>query len=136
MLAFCYNTVNERITVILMSNINPLIVKERRKALGMSQEALANKLGVSKVAVCWYENGERTPTMENFLKLSDILDLSLDELTGRELNVVASDEEEYTIRIPKKDLEILSELKKYKKLYKNLYNNPEKFVKLIDKRMK
>ena len=56
-----------------MSSINSLIIKERRKALGMSQEALANKLGVSKVAICWYETGERTPTMENFLKLADIL---------------------------------------------------------------
>jgi len=119
-----------------MSSINSLIIKERRKALGMSQEALANKLGVSKVAICWYETGERTPTMENFLKLADILDLSLDELTGREVNVVAEDEEEYVVRIPKKDLEIIGEIKKYKDLYKNLYNDPARTTKLIDKRMK
>lgn len=119
-----------------MSSINSLIVKERRKALGMSQEALAKKLGISKVAICWYETGERTPTMENFLKLADVLDLSLDELTGREVSVVAEDEEEYSVRLPKKDLEILSEIKKYKNLYKNLYNDPARTTKIIDKRMK
>ncbi|MCI9110364.1 MAG: helix-turn-helix transcriptional regulator [Bacilli bacterium] len=119
-----------------MSSINSLIIKERRKALGLSQEALANKLGVSKVAICWYETGERTPTMENFLKLSDILGLSLDQLTGREVNVVAEEEEEYNVKLPKKDLEIIGEIKKYKDLYKNLYNDPVRITKLIDKRMK
>ncbi len=102
----------------------------------MSQEVLANKLGVSKVAVCWYETGARTPTMENFLKLADILDLSLDELTGREISVVASEDDEYSVKLPKRDLEILSELKKYNKLYKNLYSDPERTAKLIDRRMK
>lgn len=119
-----------------MSNINPQVIREKRKALGMSQGVLANKLGVSKVAICWYETGARTPTMENFLKLADILDLSLDELTGREVTVVAENEEDYVVKLPKKDLEILGELKKYKGLYKSLYNDPERTVKLIDKRLK
>lgn len=119
-----------------MSSINSLIIKERRKALGMSQEALANKLGVSKVAICWYENGDRTPTMNNFLKLADILDLSLDELTGREVNAIAENEAEYKVKLPKRDLEIIGEIKKYKNLYKNLYNDPVRTTKLIDKRMK
>jgi len=119
-----------------MSSINSLIIKERRKALGMSQEALANKLGVSKVAICWYETGERTPTMENFLKLADVLDLSLDALTGRETNVVAENDEEYKVKLPKRDLEIIGEIKKYKDLYRNLYSDPARTTKLIDKRMK
>ena len=42
----------------------------------------------------------------------------------------------YKVRLPKRDLEILGEIKKYKKLYKNLYNDPERTMKLIDKRMK
>jgi len=105
-----------------MSSINSLIIKERRKALGMSQEVLANKLGVSKVAICWYETGERN--------------LSLDELTGREINVVAENEEEYKVKLPKRDLEIIGEIKKYKNLYKTLYNDPVRTTKLIDKRMK
>ncbi len=111
-------------------------VKEARKELNMSQGQLADLLGVSKVTICWYENGDRTPSLEHFCKLADILHLSLNELAGREVSVVAEEEEEYQIKLPKKDLEILSELKKYRKVYKSLYNDPKRTMKLIDKRMK
>ena len=38
--------------------INTQKMKEARKTLGMSQGDLAKQLGVSKVAICWYENGD------------------------------------------------------------------------------
>ena len=111
-------------------------MKEARKTLGMSQGDLAKQLGVSKVAICWYENGDRTPSLEHFLKLADLLHLSLNELSGKEVTVVAEEEQEYVVRLPKRDLQIISEIKNYKKLYKSLYADPERTVKLIDKRMK
>lgn len=119
-----------------MNTINSQALKQARKKLGLSQDQLAQKLGVSKVAICWYENNDRTPTLEHFIELADILGLSLDELSGREVNVVSEGEEDYVIKLPKRDLEIISEIKKYKKLYKNLYSDPERTMKLIDKRMK
>ena len=45
-------------------------LKEARIKKGMSQEELGNILGVSKVSICGYEKGTRTPTMENFLDLN------------------------------------------------------------------
>ncbi len=119
-----------------MNTINSQALKQARKEMGLSQEQLAKKLGVSKVAVCWYENGDRTPTLEHFVELANILNLSLDELSGREVTVVSEDNEDYVVKLPKRDLEIISEMKKYKKLYKNLYSDPERTIKLIDKRMK
>ena len=119
-----------------MNKIDVQRVKNARKELGLSQGDLAKKLGISKVAICWYENGDRVPTLEHFYELADILNLSLDELSGRQVNIVCEDEEEYSVKIPKKDLEILNEIKKHKKLYKNLYNDTDRMVKLIDKRMK
>ncbi len=116
--------------------INSQKIKEAREQLNLSQGQLASLLGVSKVAVCWYENGDRTPSLEHFFKLADILHLSLNELSGREIDVVAEEDTNYQVKLPKKDLAILSELKKYKKLYKSLYNDPERTIKLIDKRMK
>ena len=110
-------------------------LRETRKALGMSQEILAKKIGVSKVAICWYESGDRTPTLDNFLKLADVLGLPLDELAGREVKVV-SEGDDYAIKLPKQDILIIKELKKRKELYKSLYNDPERTVELIDRRMK
>ena len=44
-------------------------LKEARIAKKLSQETLVNLLGVSKVSICGYEKGTRTPNMSNFLKL-------------------------------------------------------------------
>ena len=44
-------------------------LKSIREAKKMSQETLGKMLGVSKVSICGYETGTRTPNMSNFLKL-------------------------------------------------------------------
>ena len=36
-------------------------IKERREQLGMTQRQLADKLGVTKSAICNYENGTSKP---------------------------------------------------------------------------
>lgn len=119
-----------------MYKINGKKVKEKRKALHMSQSDLAEKLGVTKVAICWYETGERTPSLNNFIKLADILGLSLDEVAGREVSIVSEEGEPYGVSLPKQDIAIISELKKYPKVYNSLYDDPERTAKLIDKRLK
>ena len=119
-----------------MSNVNGFKIREARKSLGLSQDALAEKLGVSKVTICWYETGERTPSLKHFLELSDILNLSLDELVGREISVVSSEDEDYVVKMSKKDIEILNEIKNKKKIYKKLYRNPKKFLDFVVEKMK
>ncbi|MBR3362833.1 MAG: helix-turn-helix transcriptional regulator [Bacilli bacterium] len=119
-----------------MSNVNGFKIRDARKELGMSQDALAQKLGVSKVTICWYETGERTPNLKHFLELSDILNLSLDEMVGREISVVSEEDEEYVVRMSKKDIEIINEIKDRKRFYKKLYRNPKKTLDLIMEKMK
>lgn len=111
-------------------------LKQRRRQLGMSQEELAKKVGISKVSICWYENGERTPKYEVFIKLAEELDLSLDELSGREVGIVSEKGVPYSVKLAKKDIEIINELKNHPNLYKNLYNDPIRTTKLIDKKLK
>ena len=53
---------------------------ELRKAKGYSQEALAEKLGVSRQAVSKWECGESLPDTENIISLSKLFLVSLDEL--------------------------------------------------------
>ena len=52
-----------------------------RKAKNWSQESLAEKIGVSRQTVAKWENGESTPDLELAGKLSEALEISLDELT-------------------------------------------------------
>lgn len=60
---------------------------QRRKEQGMTQEDLAERLSVSRQTVSKWENGECMPDADKFIRLSDILEISLDELAGREVEV-------------------------------------------------
>jgi len=60
---------------------------QRRKELSMTQEDLAERLSVSRQTVSKWENGECMPDADKFIRLSDILEISLDELAGREVEV-------------------------------------------------
>ena len=53
---------------------------ELRKKKGLSQEELAEKLGVSRQAVSKWERSEASPDTDNLIALAKIYDLSLDEL--------------------------------------------------------
>ena len=53
---------------------------ERRKAAGLSQEELAEKIGVSRQAVSKWERGESSPDTENLIALAKLYNISLDEL--------------------------------------------------------
>ena len=60
---------------------------QRRKERGMTQEELADRLSVSRQTVSKWENGDCMPDADKFIRLSDILEISLDELAGREVEV-------------------------------------------------
>jgi SOS-response transcriptional repressor LexA len=49
-------------------------LKERLKALGMTQEALANKIGVTRSAITHYLAGRRVPSLSQFSKLAEVLE--------------------------------------------------------------
>lgn len=62
---------------------NEKLIQHRRER-GMTQEDLADRLSVSRQTVSKWENGECMPDADKFIRLSDILEISLDELAGRE----------------------------------------------------
>ena len=53
---------------------------ERRKQAGLSQEALAARLGVSRQAVSKWERSESSPDTDNLIALAQLYGLSLDDL--------------------------------------------------------
>lgn len=55
---------------------------ELRKQHGLSQEELADQLGVSRQAVSKWERGEASPDTDNLIELARIYGISLDELLG------------------------------------------------------
>ena len=67
---------------------------ELRKQQGLSQEELAEKLGVSRQAVSKWERSEASPDTDNLIALAKIYGLSLDELIYGKKNEDGSSEAE------------------------------------------
>ena len=51
-----------------------------RKNKGLTQEALADKLGVSRQAVAKWEAGQVYPDITNLIQISDLMNVSVDYL--------------------------------------------------------
>lgn len=62
-------------------------LKENRTAAGLSQEALAQRIGVSRQTISSWENDRSYPDIGSILKLSDLYSLSLDELLKEDENM-------------------------------------------------
>lgn len=62
------------------------IISERKKCK-LSQEDLAEKLGITRQTISNWELNETSPDLKQASKLCDIFNISLDELTGKE-NVI------------------------------------------------
>ena len=58
-----------------------------RKQAGVTQQALADYLGISRQAYANYENGNRSPDYQTLKKLSSYFSVSVDYLLGNSLNL-------------------------------------------------
>ena len=64
------------------------IIVRSRKALGLTQEGLAQKLGVTNQAVSKWESGQSCPDLALLPLLADLFGITIDELFGREPKAV------------------------------------------------
>ena len=60
------------------------IIKELREEHGLTQQQLAERMGVTQAAVARWESGENKLNSENLIKLADILNTTTDALLGRD----------------------------------------------------
>lgn len=60
-------------------------IRELRKQAKLSQEMMAEKIGVSRQAITKWETGLGVPDIENLVAIADLFRLSLDELMGRDI---------------------------------------------------
>lgn len=62
-------------------------LRKYRKLCGMTQKALAKELHYSHTAIANYESGRNEPSLSDLCHLADVLDVSTDQLLGRETAV-------------------------------------------------
>lgn len=56
-------------------------IRERRIAKNMSQEDLAGIVGVTRMAICNYEEGKRIPALYDALRIAKALGTTVEKLT-------------------------------------------------------
>ena len=71
---------------------------ELRKQNGLSQEEVADKLGISRQAVSKWERAEASPDTDNLILLSKLYNVTLDELLNSEKSI------EYDLENPKEEV--------------------------------
>lgn len=111
-------------------------IKDARIKKGMTQQTLGDILKVSKVSVCGYETGTRTPTLETFLDLIHTLEMTPEYALGMETLAVSEEGVPYGNKIAKEDMKIIEELKKHRELYNQLCENPKRTVDIIASKLK
>lgn len=109
-------------------------LKKARLDARLTQETLGTLVGVSSSAISQYENGERSPSLDVFLRIIDILHITPEYVLGRDISVT-SDNTDYVIHLSKEDIKIINEIKKYNGLYRKLAKETEKVVFAWNKRI-
>ena len=91
-------------------------IKEQRKSCGMSQEKLAELVGVSRQAVTKWETDQSAPSTEKLFKLAEIFGTSVDLLIKTEERSTATPAEQiyymYKMEQAQKHAEFKAKLKK------------------------
>ncbi len=111
-------------------------LKEVRKRAGLTQQQLGALIGVTKVSVCCYEKGTRTPTLDTLLDLANVLNVEFTYLLGADEYVVADDDQEYGMNLAKEEIQLIRTLRTHAELYSKLVADPERIIKLIEKKIR
>lgn len=82
-----------------------------RKSAKMSQENLAEKVGVSRQSVSKWENGEAYPEMDNILKICKIFHCKINDLIHDDIQDIDSLDEEIKMKVVKFEKEKQKKLK-------------------------
>ena len=80
------STVNLNFFEVNYMALNNIVLKEMRKEKKLTQTELATKLNINQKSYSNWESGKAEPTLDNIIKLANILDTTTDELLGRKVN--------------------------------------------------
>ena len=83
-------------------------LKDKRTGLGLSQEQLAEKLGVTRQTIANWEKGKTYPDISAVMKLSDLYQVSLDELLKED--AIMRKHVEDSVHLPRHHWNILFEI--------------------------
>ena len=110
----------------------PKILKQLRTKKNLTQQNMADFLGITRQGYAKYENSDSEPSFEILQKIATYFSVSTDELLGNTVIIeqtktvtVAGQE----INLSIEELQIFEELKKHPALFHDLATDPERKIK-------
>ena len=110
-------------------------IKELRMRHGISQQELGNLIGVTKVSVCGYETGGRSPNVETLEAIAHVFGTSVDYLLGREIKITDDESKKFSGAISIDDVILIQELRHYPTLYNKILKDVKRSVSIINKKI-
>lgn len=111
-------------------------LKELRKKAGLTQQQLGDMIGVTKVSICCYENGTRTPTLDTLVDLANCLNIDLPYFLGCDYFALSDEDNKCTVNLAKDEIELIKELRMHTKLYEKLLEDPKRTMDYFEKKMR
>ena len=110
-------------------------LKELRISNGLTQRELGERVNVTKVSICCYENGTRTPTLDTLTKLGKVLDVDVDYLLGYDSPVKEKGKSKKVINMAKEEIEFITEIRNLENIHQAIIENPKRIIELISKEL-
>ncbi len=111
-------------------------LRQLRKEKGLTQQELGDLINVTKVSICCYEKGTRTPTLETLMELTKVFNVDLNYFLGYDTFIVSENEENYGILVAKEEIDVILELRKHVNLYEKVLSDPKRMIELFEKKIR
>lgn len=120
---------HENNTIEIRSQEIGIILKFLRKRTGLTQQTIANNIGIAQQTYAGYESGKHEPSIEIAIRLANFYNISMDYITGRFIGSDTSKEILQEIEVEK----ILEESAVY---FESLEANTKNYMNMLKKNSK
>ena len=110
-------------------------LKELRISNGLTQRELGERVNVTKVSICCYENGTRVPTLDTLTKLGKVLNVDVDYLLGYDNPVKPKGKNKKVTTMAEEEIEFIMGLREIELIHQLIIEDPKKALELISKRL-
>lgn len=111
-------------------------LKELRIKKGLTQKQLGDIISVTKVSICCYEKGTRTPTIDTLIDLANVFNVEYGYFLGGDNYIAADDAPGYGISMSKEEINFVLELRKHTDIYQTLMLEPKRSITMMEKKMR
>ena len=98
----------------------------------MTQAELAKKLNISRATLSYYENAKTEPPIYTLIKMSEVLNCSIDSLLGLEKNSNSKSNQETSTDFSSKNFQLNNLIKKNKKTFEELSLSKRRSDRMLD----